>query len=98
MGRPLAVTRTAIRKAVILAETSTAPEVAEAMFVGLDDLSPAERRELQKDLMNAIAALGALVALLLRDGRLAVASGMLAFVAILVSIYWRLTAGRDDDA
>jgi hypothetical protein len=81
----------AIGEAVILAETSTASEVAEGMFVDLDDLSPAERREHQRDVMDAIAAAGMIVAILSRDGHVELASATLAFVAILVSIYWRLT-------
>ena len=81
----------AIGEAVILAETSTAFEVAESMFVDLDDLTPAERQEHQRDVMDAIAAAGMIVAILSRDGRVELASATLAFVAILVSIYWRLT-------
>jgi hypothetical protein len=86
----------AVREAVVLAETSAASEIADDALVDLDDLSPAERRELKRDVVNAIAALGTLIAILSRDGRIELASTTLALVAILVSIYWRLTGKLDE--
>jgi hypothetical protein len=87
----------AIEDAVVLAEKSTAPEVAEDMFVDLDDLSPEERRELQERLMNAITALGTLVAIFLGVGGVNHATATLALMAILVSIYWRVRGVRDGE-
>jgi hypothetical protein len=81
----------AVQDAVTLAETSTAPDLVDEPLSNLGELSSAERRELEKDIVDAIAALGAVVAILARNGRVELASAMLAFVAILISIYWRIT-------
>jgi len=81
----------AVKDAVRLAETSTAPDLVDEPLHDLDELSPAARRELEKDIVDAIAALGTVVAILARNGRIELASAMLAFVAILISIYWRIT-------
>lgn len=85
----------AVTSAVALAETPSAAEFLDETLVGLDDLSPAERRELQRDVVDAVAALGTIVAILARDGRIELASATLALVAILVSIYWRTTRTLD---
>lgn len=81
----------AVGEAAVIAETPAAVEVADDALVDLDDLSPTERRELQKDVADAIVALGTLVAILADNGRIELASATLAFLAILVSIYWRVT-------
>ena len=82
------------RKAIALAESSAIREVAAETFVDLEDLSLDERRELGKDVADAIAAIGTVVAILAEDGHVELASASLALVAVLVSIYWRLT-GRE---
>lgn len=88
----------AVRDAAVVAETPAAVEVADEALVDLADLSPVERRELQKDVADAIAALGTLVAILADNGRLELASATLAFLAILVSIYWRVSDRRKEAA
>jgi hypothetical protein len=88
----------AVRDAAVIAETPAAAEVADDALVDLGDLSPTERRELQKDVANAIAALGTIVAVLAENGRLELASATLAFLAILVSIYWRVSERGEDGA
>lgn len=86
----------AVRDAAVIAETPAAVEVADEALVDLDDLAPAERRELQKDVADAIAALGTLVAILAECGHIELASATLAFLAILVSIYWRVSGKPDE--
>jgi hypothetical protein len=86
-----------IADAVILAETSTASEVAEDVVVDLDDLSPSERREHRKNVKGAIPTFGTLAAIFLVVGRVDLATPTLAFVAILVSIYFGLADTPDDD-
>ena len=83
------LTAVAVSSAVAV---SHAPAVVEAASeslseVDLDALSPSERIELQAKVIGAIATLGTVVALLLKDGRIELAGAMLGFVAILVSIY-----------
>jgi len=84
----------AVSEAVVLAEASTGAAVDDA-FVDIDDLSSVERRELEKIIVDAIAAFATLVAILVRDGRIELASASLAFLAILVSIYWHVTGKLD---
>jgi hypothetical protein len=71
-------------------------EQAEEALVDLDELTPVQRRELQKDLANAVAAILTLVAYLVEDDRIQLASMCLALAAVFVSLYWRVTGKLDE--
>jgi hypothetical protein len=86
----------AVGQAVILAaESPSVADVVDDSGFEIDNLSPAERRQLQADMANAIALVGALVAILARDSRVELASASLALAAILVVIFWRVTGKLD---
>jgi hypothetical protein len=87
---------TAVREAAVIAESPAVIEQAEEALVDLDELTPIQRRELQKDLANAVAAILTLVAYLVEDDRVQVASICLALAAVFVSLYWRVTGKLDE--
>jgi hypothetical protein len=87
---------TAIREAAAIAESPAVIEQAEEALVDLDELTPVQRRELQKDLANAVAAILTLVAYLLEDDRVQLASICLALAALFVSVYWRVMGKLDE--
>lgn len=87
---------TAVREAAVIAESPAVIEQAEEALVDLDELTPVQRRELQKDLANAVAAILTLVAYLVEDDRVQLASISLALAAVFVSLYWRLTGKLDE--
>jgi hypothetical protein len=82
---------TAVREAAAIAQSPAVIEQAEEALVDLDELTPVQRRELQKDLANAVAAILTLVAYLVEDDRVQLASICLALAAVFVSLYWRVT-------
>lgn len=86
-----------VEEAAVLAETPAAEEVVAQSLIDLDDLSLADRRDLQEEVAAAIAAFGSLVAILKDNGELALASATLGLLVILVSIYWRVTGSAEDD-
>jgi hypothetical protein len=86
----------AVREAAFIAESPAVRTQVEETLVDFDDLSPVQRRELQKDVANAIAAILTLVAYLIRDDRVELASICLALAAVFVSIYWRVTGKLDE--
>jgi hypothetical protein len=87
---------TAVREAAVIAESPAMIEQAEEALVDLDELTPVQRRELQKDLANAVAAILTLVAYLVEDDRIQLASMCLALAAVFVSLYWRVTGKLDE--
>jgi hypothetical protein len=84
-------TAEAVASAAELAGTETVDEVVEDTIAGIAELSPAERRQLAIDIAHAIATFGALAAIFVKDGRLQAACATISLLAILVSIYWRVT-------
>jgi disulfide bond formation protein DsbB len=56
----------------------------------------AERRDLQRDLMNVIAVVVALIGVLTKSQRVALASCLVALLAVCLSIYWRLDGKTDE--
>jgi hypothetical protein len=84
-----------VREAAAIAESPAVREQVGEMLIGLEDLTPVERRELQKDVAFMVAAILSLVAYLASDDRVALASACLMLAASLISIYWRV-AGRPD--
>jgi hypothetical protein len=66
-----------------------------ASLIDLDDLPPAARRELAVDVLNSIALMLALAAVIVEDKRLDLASIFIGLAAISATIYWRLTRKLD---
>jgi hypothetical protein len=81
---------------VLLADSPAVREVADDSLVRLDDLSPADRRQLQTEVAAAIAAILNLITFLTHDRRFDAASVCLTLAAVLVTVYWRL-GGRLDE-
>jgi hypothetical protein len=86
----------AMREAAAIAESPAVIERTEEALAGLDELTPVQRPELQKDLANAVAAILTLVAFLVDDNRIQLASACLALAAALLSLYWRATGKLDE--
>ena len=86
----------AVREAAVIAESPAVVEQTDEALVDLDELTPVQRRELQKDLANAVAAILTLVAYLVEDDRVQLASICLALAAVFVSLYWRVTGKLDE--
>lgn len=82
----------ALRNAITVAESAPAEDAATEALAELDleELPVPDRAGLRRDLTDAIAALGTVVALLVHNQRLELASAVLALLAILLSIYSRL--------
>jgi hypothetical protein len=87
---------TAVREAAVIAESPAVIEQADAALVDLDELSPVQRRELQKEIANAITAILTLVAYLVENDRAQLASICLALAAAFLSLYWRVTGKLDE--
>jgi hypothetical protein len=86
---------TAMREAAVIAESPAVIEQTEEALRDLDELTSVQRRELQKDLANAVAAILTLVAFLVDDDRIQLASACLALAAAFLSLYWRATGKLD---
>jgi hypothetical protein len=87
---------TAVREAAVIAGSSAVVEQTEEALVDLDELTPVQRRELQKDLVNGVAAILTLVAYLVEDDRIQLAGICLGLAAVFVSLYWRVTGKLDE--
>lgn len=86
----------AMREAAVIADSPAVIEQTEEALAGLDELTPVQQRELQKDLANAVAAILTLVAFLVDDNRIQLASACLALAAAFLSLYWRATGKLDE--
>jgi hypothetical protein len=89
------IAEAALVETATLARSTAVAEVAEEALDEIDGMTLAERRNLQRDLLDAIAVVVTLIGILTKSQRIALVSCLVALLAVCLSIYWRLDKAEE---